>query len=335
MSSSEGEQKQGQEEGGQGGEAANLQVDVVPSTPPSTPPMPSSSKRDGHIKRSSLQLSPSWDRQNVSCRHLGDLDDDDLIKVAFFPLDDAPGSPKSPARRIVTKKMNSLAISIPTLGADAKQKKKETESSGDEEEDWSTASVTDSIFSYDAEIWCDVPMGPADAILGIASAFRKCENPKKVNVCVGAYRDDQGRPYVLRTVRAAERKLLDDEEPKEYLPIEGDKAFIAEAMKFAYGKDMDIEEHVAAVQTLSGTGACAIGGRFLSLFWPNHPIYVPNPTWGNHIAIFKQCGLDCRKYRYYSRETNGLDLEGMIADLQRARDGSVILLHACAHNPTG
>ncbi len=124
-------------------------------------------------------------------------------------------------------------------------------------------------------------------------------------------------------------------EVKEYLPIEGDKDFLMHAMKFAYGKDMDIENHVAAVQTLSGTGACAIGGHFLHQFWPDRPIYVPDPTWGNHIAIFKQCGLEVRQYRYYDRKNKKLDIDGMIQDLSRATDGSIVVLHACAHNPTG
>ena len=284
-----------------------------PLTPPQSPIHRRAITMSG-IRRASLNLSPSWDHRTQSCRHLGDLDDDDLIKVAYFPLDE----------------------SLPK-GLSLHRKNKEFAKSDDE---WSTASVTsetDSIYSHHEgeNIWSDVPMGPADAILGIASAYRACNDPRKVNVCVGAYRDDSGKPYVLPTVRAAEKILWEDNEVKEYLPIEGDKDFIEEAMKFAYGKNMDIEGHVAAVQTLSGTGACAIGGRFLEEFWPSHPIYVPNPTWGNHIAIFKQCGLECRKYRYYNREKNCLDIDGMIRDLSRARDGSIILLHACAHNPTG
>lgn len=137
-----------------------------------------------------------------------------------------------------------------------------------------------------------------------------------------------------KTITEAEKILWESNEPKEYLPIEGDKQFTELALKFAYGEDFEIENHLAAVQTLSGTGACAIGGRFLAQFWPKHPIYVPNPTWGNHIAIFKQCGLDCRKYRYYDKSKNRLDLNGMLEDLKRAKDGSIILLHACAHNPT-
>ena len=277
-------------------------------SPPQSPKATQTRIASDHIRRASLQLSPSWDKQTQSCRHLGDLDDDDIIRIAFFPLDNLP---KTPDRKV----------------------KDHTES----DEEWSTASITDSIYSYNtvSGIWSDVPMGPPDAILGIAQAFRQCEDPRKVNVCVGAYRDDKGKPYVLPTVREAEKRLWDDMEIKEYLPIEGDQDYLKCAMRFAYGKDMDIDHHLAAVQTLSGTGACTIGGHFLAQFWPNHPIYVPDPTWGNHIAIFKQCGLEVRKYRYYNRSKNRLDLDGMINDLSRARNGSIILLHACAHNPTG
>jgi aspartate aminotransferase len=284
---------------------------VLPQTPPPSSPIGRRATFGSHVRRASLHLSPSWDKLTQSCRHLGDLDDDDVIDIAFFPIPLEDDLPKLP---IITKT--------------------KTKSDGDE---WSTASVTSSIYSCNAAsgIWSDVPLGPPDAILGIAQSFRQCEDPRKVNVCIGAYRDETGKPYVLPTVRAAERKLWEEQESKEYLPIEGDSDFILQAMKFAYGQTMDIHNHVAAVQTLSGTGACAIGGRFLAQFWPNHPIYVPDPTWGNHIAIFKQCGLDVRKYRYYNRAKNCLDVDGMIADLQRASDGSIILLHACAHNPTG
>lgn len=184
-------------------------------------------------------------------------------------------------------------------------------------------------------IWEDVPLAAPDAILGIAQAYQRCQDPRKVNVCVGAYRDENGKPWILPSVRQAERILWEDEtQSKEYLPISGDAEFIKVAMEFAYGKDFPME-HLAAVQTLSGTGACRVGGTFLSTFWPNHPIYCPNPTWGNHIAIFQEAGLDVKRYRYYQKTTNSLDLTGMLRDLQKAPRGSIILLHACAHNPTG
>ena len=200
-----------------------------------------------------------------------------------------------------------------------------------------TAVLADS-FSLEAtatapSIWKDVPAGPPDAILGIAQAFRECTDSRKVNVCVGAYRDAEGKPWVLPSVRAAEERLLTDN--KEYLPIEGDMEYINKALRFAYGSDMDVENRVAGVQSLSGTGACRIGGQFCANFLPGRTIYIPTPTWGNHWKIFAECGLKTAPYRYYSRATNSLDLEGLLQDLKDADDNSIILLHACAHNPTG
>jgi len=189
-------------------------------------------------------------------------------------------------------------------------------------------STTTDIMSYlDA-----IPQGPPDAILGIAQAFGASKAPNKVNVCVGAYRDENGIPWVLPSVKAAEEKLLGTN--KEYLPIEGDGLFIDKALRFAYGANADLTK-LAGVQSLSGTGACRVGGAFLARFFPDKEIYIPNPTWGNHMSIFKDAGLAFKRYRYYSRKTNGLDYEGLIQDITAANDGSIILLHACAHNPTG
>eukprot|EP00985_Skeletonema_marinoi_P014519 scaffold7359_cov78-Skeletonema_marinoi.AAC.1 len=187
----------------------------------------------------------------------------------------------------------------------------------------------------------NVPEGPPDAILGIAEAFKSCTDERKVNVCVGAYRDSTGKPWILPSVRKAEERLLvDPTVNKEYAPIAGDAKYVDLALGFAYGTDADMTK-LAGVQTLSGTGACRVGGHFLSKFVPKPegmdkvPIYIPNPTWGNHIAIFNNCGMDVRRYRYYNSKTNRLDYDGLIEDLKEAPEGSVILLHACAHNPTG
>lgn len=186
-----------------------------------------------------------------------------------------------------------------------------------------------------------IPEGPPDAILGIAEAFKACTDEKKVNVCVGAYRDSTGKPWILPSVRKAEERLLaDDSANKEYAPIAGDAKYVDLALKFAYGADADLT-NVAGVQTLSGTGACRIGGHFLAKFIPKPdglekvPVYIPNPTWGNHIKIFDEAGMDVRRYRYYNAATNRLDYDGLLEDLKDAPEGSVILLHACAHNPTG
>jgi len=179
-------------------------------------------------------------------------------------------------------------------------------------------------------------MAPADSILGINEAFKVCKSSNKVNICVGAYRDENGKPWVLPSVREAELRMLQDPTVnKEYASISGDSTFVDLALKFAYGWDADLSR-VAGVQSLSGTGACRIGGQFLSNFLPKGTkIYVPVPTWGNHHSIFKECGLSVSTYRYYDRSTNALDFHGMMEDFQNAPDGSILLLHACAHNPTG
>ena len=128
--------------------------------------------------------------------------------------------------------------------------------------------------------WENVKQGPPDAILGIAQAFRECPDGRKVNVCVGAYRDEEGKAWVLPSVRKAEELMMKDDEVKDYLPIEGDSGYIEKALKFAYGADQDLS-CVAGVQTLSGTGACRVGGQFLAQFAPNKNILIPTPTWGN------------------------------------------------------
>lgn len=139
-----------------------------------------------------------------------------------------------------------------------------------------TVASTSSTMPSSYEYLNDVSMGPPDAILGIAQAFRACDDPRKVNVCVGAYRDENGQPWVLPSVRKAEEIMKD--ENKEYLPIEGDAAFVTKALTFAYGSDAPLDR-IAGVQSLSGTGACRIGGEFLGKFLPKGTrIYIPDPT---------------------------------------------------------
>lgn len=187
--------------------------------------------------------------------------------------------------------------------------------------------------------WTDVPMGPADPILGLTEMFNNDQDPRKVSLGVGAYRDDNGKPWVLPSVRAAEKKLLDDQVNKEYLGIAGLKPFVDLSLKFAYGADSGplADKHIAGVQTLSGTGACRLVAEFFNRFKisTNNAIYMPNPTWGNHIPIFKNAGMDVKQYTYFDRELVGLNFDAMLKDIKDAPDGSAFLLHACAHNPTG
>jgi aspartate aminotransferase len=184
----------------------------------------------------------------------------------------------------------------------------------------------------------EIPQGAPDSILGIAQAFRESSTPGKVNLVVGAYRDDDGAPVVLPSVRESERRLLARDEKKEYLPIDGLASFTERALAFAYGEQCAAlkEGRIAGVQTLSGTGACRIAGEFYARFLPKGTaVYVSDPTWGNHVPIMQLAGLEVRRYRYFDRTTNGLAYEAFLEDIAAAPAGSVFLLHACAHNPTG
>lgn len=243
------------------------------------------------IRRASLQLSPSWDSDRHSLRHLGDLDDDDTVRIAFFPkmphIPDVTvgrrrssrrGRPDEPSKEGEGQWLQAVSADDDEAEADDDQwSTASVMSAGDEDVDGSVYSEEDRTASG---IWQDVPAAAPDAILGIAAAYANCPHAQKVNVCVGAYRDGEGRPHVLNTVRKAERLMTEDPaQNKEYLPIEGDRAFLSCAMRFAYGRDMDVNNHIAVVQSLSGTGALCLGGNFLSKFWSGHEIYVPDREW--------------------------------------------------------
>lgn len=187
-----------------------------------------------------------------------------------------------------------------------------------------------------ASTWANVPQGPPDAILGITEAFKADSFPTKINLGVGAYRDDQGKPYVLPSVIAAEQKVVSSRLNKEYAGITGIPEFTKAAAVLAYGKDSFALDRLAITQSISGTGALRIGGAFLSRFYPDSKnIYIPTPSWANHSAVFSDSGLNVQKYRYYNPSTIGLDFEGLMKDVKAAPEKSIFLFHACAHNPTG
>ncbi|GMK59192.1 hypothetical protein CspeluHIS016_0702070 [Cutaneotrichosporon spelunceum] len=187
-------------------------------------------------------------------------------------------------------------------------------------------------------VWANVKAGPPDAILGISEAFKADTDPKKINLGVGAYRDNNGKPYVLPSVQKAEEILFKEKGDKEYLPITGLASFDKLAVELAYGEDSaPIKEgRLSVSQSISGTGALRVGMEFLAdHYGGNKTIYIPNPTWGNHTAIAKKAGLKCDKYRYFDPATVGLNFEAMVEDIKAMPEGSIVLLHACAHNPTG
>ncbi|KAJ1728502.1 aspartate transaminase aat1 [Coemansia sp. BCRC 34490] len=184
--------------------------------------------------------------------------------------------------------------------------------------------------------WAQIEMGPPDAILGITEAFKRDGDARKMNLGVGAYRTDEGKPYVLGAVRKAEEALLAKRLDKEYLPITGLAKFTGAAAELAYGADSSALGRVAITQTISGTGALRVGGAFLQRFYKTQQtVYLPSPSWGNHAAVFRDCGLKVANYRYYDAATRGLNLGAMLDDLRALPRGSIVLLHACAHNPTG
>lgn len=184
-----------------------------------------------------------------------------------------------------------------------------------------------------------VPQAPPDAILGITEGFKACNNPNKLNLGVGAYRTEDGKPLVLSAVREAERRLLaDPKQDHEYLNMGGLPDFCRLSAQLAFGEGSAVlkEGRNATVQGLSGTGSLRVGGEFLSRFYSRSKVVmIPTPTWANHRFIFEKCGLQVQQYRYFKADTRGLDYEGMVADLKTAPEGAIVILHACAHNPTG
>lgn len=185
--------------------------------------------------------------------------------------------------------------------------------------------------------WAHVKQGPRDPILGINEVFELDKSPLKVNLGVGSYRDDNEKPYVLPSVKEAEKRILFADLNKEYAAITGVSSFLKHASKLLYGDDCKAleEGRISVVQSISGTGALRLGGEFLNRFYSSKKIYLPSPTWGNHVPIFKDSGLEIHYYRYFDKNTIGFDLEGALEDIRAAPKGSIVLFHACAHNPTG
>ncbi|XP_014289278.1 aspartate aminotransferase, mitochondrial [Halyomorpha halys] len=194
------------------------------------------------------------------------------------------------------------------------------------------------VLCREASVWEKVALGPPDAILGITEAFKRDKDPKKMNLGVGSYRDDNGKPYVLPSVKEAEKRIMAKNMDKEYAPISGLSEYCKLAAAFAFGEDSPVIKNGlnASTQSISGTGALRIGAAFCSLFYPfSKDVYIPSPTWGNHIPIFRHCGMNVKYYKYYDKKTVGLDYQGLMSDIKGFPDRSLLLLHACAHNPTG
>ncbi len=180
-----------------------------------------------------------------------------------------------------------------------------------------------------------LPTAPPDAILGLADVFQKDPRDKKINLTVGVYRDEQGQTPILASVKEAERRLLSEETSKGYLGIDGHPGYVRHVVELAL-KDAADSSRVAAVQSPGGTGALRIGSETVAKFFPHSRIWVSNPTWANHNAIFAAGGLAVETYPYLGNDKTSLDLDAMLNHLEaQGRVGDLVCLHACCHNPTG
>jgi aromatic-amino-acid transaminase len=182
-----------------------------------------------------------------------------------------------------------------------------------------------------------VELAPRDPILGVTEAFNADTNPRKVNLGVGVYYDDNGKLPLLECVKRAERELTERGAPRGYLPIDGIPAYDQAVKALLFGADSEIvtSGRAVTVQALGGTGGLKIGADFLRRVAPRAHVYISDPSWENHRALFEGAGFVVHEYKYYDAAAHGLDFAAMRASLQQIPAGSIIVLHACCHNPTG
>jgi len=182
-----------------------------------------------------------------------------------------------------------------------------------------------------------VELAPRDPILGLNEQYNTDTRTEKVNLGVGVYYDDEGRIPLLKAVQQAEAQRIQAAAARGYLPIEGLATYNKGAQTLLLGKDSEITAagRALTVQTLGGTGALKIGADFLKQISPDAKVVISNPSWENHRALFERAGFVVENYPYYNAETHGLDFEGMVAALKALPKGTIVVLHACCHNPTG
>lgn len=183
----------------------------------------------------------------------------------------------------------------------------------------------------------NITAAPADPILGLADSFRQDPRENKINLGIGVYKDETGKTPVLSCVKKAEKYLLDNETTKNYLPITGIPEFgtVTQALLFGDNSDIITAKRARTAQAPGGTGALRIAADFIAKQTSAKRVWISNPTWPNHNGIFAGADLEICTYNYYDAENHSLDFNGMLASLEAAQAGDVILLHGCCHNPTG
>ena len=188
-----------------------------------------------------------------------------------------------------------------------------------------------------ASILSAVELAPRDPILGVSEAFNADPNPNKVNLGVGIYYDDSGKIPLLDCVRRAERQLLESALPRGYLPIDGLPEYdrTVQALVFGEQSPARAQKRVVTVQALGGTGALKVGADFLRRIDASAEVWISDPSWENHRALFENAGFPVRSYPYYAAASHGVKFAAMLDALHGLRAGTIVVLHACCHNPTG
>ena len=186
-------------------------------------------------------------------------------------------------------------------------------------------------------LFSSVEMAPRDPSLGLNEQYNADTNPNKVNLGVGVYFDDSGKLPLLQCVQAFEKTMMDKPTARGYLPIDGIVAYDAAVKNLVFGAESEPVKsgRIATVQGLGGTGGLKVGADFLKRLNPATKVLISDPSWENHRALFTNAGFVVESYRYYDAATRDIDFAGMLADLNAAPAGTVVVLHACCHNPTG
>lgn len=185
--------------------------------------------------------------------------------------------------------------------------------------------------------FANVEQVPGDPILGLTEAYNADSRPNKVNLGVGIYYDENGRIPLLRAVHKIEQQLAQEAKPRGYLPIDGLAAYDKATQELLFGAESALvaSGRVATSQTVGGSGALRVGADLLKKLLPTSTIAISNPSWENHRAVFGAAGFEVVDYTYFDAASHGLNFDGMLADLAKLEPGTVVLLHACCHNPTG
>lgn len=186
-------------------------------------------------------------------------------------------------------------------------------------------------------LFSSVQLAPKDPIFGLTEAYTADQRPDKVNLGVGVYYTDEGKVPLLRAVLEAEKEVVAKESPRAYIPIEGPNPYNSAVQNLLFGKDSALIQagRVVTAECLGGTGALRVGGDFVKRLEPNSPAAISSPSWENHRGIFEAAGYTVLDYTYFDPKTRGVDFDGMVKSLESFPAKTLVILHACCHNPTG